>query len=230
MNCCPAWTPNSPSNYSAPDLNVLAREGREIEALVKDTTGTRGVALEKIAGEAPARGAPRPARRWRATGWRWRKSSRWCRTGSAGYPPGKVIKGNERYDIYVRLEESVRRSADAIRDLLIESPNGAWVRLGEVASVEIETGPPQIRRDNVQRRVVVLANVDGRDMGGLVNELKERISREIDLPDGYSVVFDGQYKSQQTGSGALNDRGAHVPRADLPVTVLRLRFVGARPP
>ena len=123
--------------------------------------------------------------------------------GIGGVAAGQVIKGNERYDIYVRLEKSVRRSVDAIRDLLIESPNGAWVRLGEVASIEIETGPPQIRRDNLQRRVVVLSNVEGRDMGGLVNELQERISREIDLPDGYSVVFGGQYKNQQRAQARL---------------------------
>ena len=86
---------------------------------------------------------------------------------------------------------------------MIESPNGAWVRLGEVANIEIEAGPPQIRRDDVQRRVVIQSNVEGRDMGSLVDELKARISREIDLPGGYNVVFGGQYKNQQRAQARL---------------------------
>ena len=185
-----------------PDLDVLGKKGREIETLVKQVRGTRGVALEKIAGEAQL--VVRPDREALARyGMAVEEIVSLVSNGIGGVSAGQVIKGNERYDIYVRLEESVRRSADTIRNLLIESPNGAWVRLGEVASVEIETGPPQIRRDNVQRRAVVLSNVDGRDMGGLVNELKERISREIDLPEGYSVVFDGQYKSQQRAQARL---------------------------
>ena len=185
-----------------PDLDVLARKGREIESLVKHVNGTRGVSMEKIAGEAQL--VVRPDREALARyGMAVEEIVSLVSDGIGGVSAGQVINGNERYDIYVRLEESVRRSASAIRDLLIESPNGAWVRLGEVASVEIEAGPPQIRRDDVQRRVVIQSNVEGRDMGGLVNELKERISREIDLPDGYSVVFGGQYKNQQRAQARL---------------------------
>ena len=123
--------------------------------------------------------------------------------GVGGKSAGQIINGNERYDIYVRLDKTARANASAIRDLLIEAPNGAWVRLGDVASVEIEAGPPQIRRDDVQRRVVIQLNVEGRDMGGLVSELNERISKEIDLPTGYSVVYGGQYENQQRAQARL---------------------------
>ena len=185
-----------------PDLNVLARKGREIEALAKDVKGTRGVSMEKIAGEAQL--VVRPDREALARyGMAVEEIVSLVSDGIGGIPAGQVIKGNERYDIYVRLEESARRSASAIRDLLIESPNGAWVRLGEVASVEIEAGPPQIRRDDVQRRVVIQSNVEGRDMGSLVDELKARISREIDLPPGYNVVFGGQYTNQERAQARL---------------------------
>ncbi len=185
-----------------PDLDVLARKGREIEALVKHVKGTRGVSMEKIAGEAQL--VVRPDREALARyGMAVEEIVSLVSDGIGGIPAGQVIKGNERYDIYVRLEKSARRSASVIRDLLIESPNGAWVRLGEVASVEIEAGPPQIRRDDVQRRVVIQSNVEGRDMGSLVGELQARISREIDLPAGYSVVFGGQYKNQQRAQARL---------------------------
>jgi len=75
--------------------------------------------------------------------------------------------------------------------------------LGDVAQVAIESGPPQIRRDDVQRRVVIQSNVEGRDMGGLVAELQQRIDNEIDLPPGYTVVFGGQFKNQQRAQARL---------------------------
>jgi len=120
-----------------------------------------------------------------------------------GLPAGQVIRGNERYDIVVRLAKEYRTDIDAIRALVLQSPSGGWVRLGDVARVEVESGPPQIRRDDVQRRVVIQANVEGRDMGGLVAELRERIGREVDLPPGYTVVFGGQFENQQRAQARL---------------------------
>ena len=67
----------------------------------------------------------------------------------------------------------------------------------------LKPAPPQIRRDNVQRRVVIQANVEERDMGGLVRELEQRINSEIDMPAGYSVVFGGQYENQQRAQARL---------------------------
>ena len=185
-----------------PDLNVLAKKGQEIEALAKKVEGTTGVSMEQIAGEAQL--VVRPDREALARyGMAVEELISIISDGVGGESAGQVINGNERYDIYVRLEKAARANADAISNLLLESPNGAWVRLGEVASVEIEAGPPQIRRDDVQRRVVIQSNVEGRDMGGLVEELDRRIKAEIDLPPGYSVVFGGQYENQQRAQERL---------------------------
>lgn len=120
-----------------------------------------------------------------------------------GNTAGQVINGNERYDINVRLASEYRDSLESIRNLMLQSPNGSWVRLTDVASVDIESGPPQIRRDDVQRRVVIQANVQGRDMGSVVAELDRRIRTEIDLPAGYSVVFGGQFENQQRAQQRL---------------------------
>ena len=185
-----------------PDLNVLAKKGQEIEALTKQVEGTTGVSMEQIAGEAQL--VVRPDREALARyGMAVEEIISIISDGVGGESAGQVINGNERYDIYVRLEKAARANADAISNLLLESPNGAWVRLGEVASVEIEAGPPQIRRDDVQRRVVIQSNVEGRDMGGLVEELDQRIKSEIELPPGYSVVFGGQYENQQRAQERL---------------------------
>lgn len=185
-----------------PDLDVLADKGRAIEALAKGVQGTVGVAMEQIAGESQL--VVRPDRdRLARYGIPVAQVMNLVADAIGGSEAGQVISGNERYDITVRLAAEHRNSADAIRSLILKAPNGAWVRLGDLASVAIESGPPQIRRDDVQRRVVIEANVAGRDMGGLVTELRERIDREIDLPSGYSVVFGGQFENQQRAQARL---------------------------
>ncbi|MCK5383775.1 MAG: efflux RND transporter permease subunit, partial [Gammaproteobacteria bacterium] len=185
-----------------PDLDGLATTGKAIEALVRKVDGTRGVEMEQIAGEAQL--VVRPDRDALARyGIPVAQVMDLVSDAIGGREAGQVIKGNERYDIYVRLAESSRDSIEAIRSLILQAPNGSWVRFGDIAQVAIESGPPQIRRDDVQRRVVIQANVDGRDMGGLVRELRERISKEIDLPPGYSVVFGGQFENQQRAQARL---------------------------
>jgi cobalt-zinc-cadmium resistance protein CzcA len=185
-----------------PDLEGLATTGKAIEALVRKVDGTRGVEMEQIAGEAQL--VVRPNRDALARyGIPVAQVMDLVSDAIGGREAGQVIKGNERYDITVRLAESTRNSIEAIRSLILQAPDGSWLRLGDVSQVAIESGPPQIRRDDVQRRVVIQANVDGRDMGGLVSELRERINNEIDLPPGYSVVFGGQYENQQRAQARL---------------------------
>jgi len=184
------------------DLNVLAKKGSEIEALVKQVEGTRGVAMEQIGGEAQL--AIRPDRDALARyGIPVAQVMDLVADAIGGREAGQVIKGNERYDINVRLGEVYRDNVESISSLILQAPGGAWVQLGDVAQVVIESGPPQIRRDDVQRRVVIQTNVEGRDMGGLVAELQHRINDEIDLPMGYTVVFGGQFENQQRAQARL---------------------------
>ena len=185
-----------------PELDVLAGKGAEIEALTAAVDGARDVAMEQIAGETQL--VVRPDRDALSRyGIPVDDVMSMVADAIGGRAAGQVIRGNERYDIYVRLDEAYRGNATGIRELVLQAPNGAWARLGDVASVEIESGPPQIRRDDVQRRVVIQANVVGRDMGGLVTELRQRIEQEIDLPPGYSVVFGGQFENQQRAQARL---------------------------
>lgn len=184
------------------DLDTLAKTGKEIEAMMRKVDGTRGVEMEQIAGEAQL--SIRPDRDALARyGIPVGQIMSLVSDSIGGIEAGQVISGNERYNIYVRLAEEYRDNVEAIRNLIIKSPQGAWVKLHEVASVNIESGPPQIRRDDVQRRVVIQSNVDGRDMGGLVAELSERIDKEINLPPGYTVVFGGQFENQERAQKRL---------------------------
>lgn len=185
-----------------PDLDVLSQKGAQIEALARKVNGTRDVALEQIAGQAQL--VVRPDREKLARyGISVAKVMDLVSDAIGGKASGQVIKGNERYDIYVRLNEPSRNSAEAIKALVLQGDNGTVVRLGDVAQVGIESGPPQIRRDDVQRRVVIQANVEGRDMGSVVKELDQRITREVNLPPGYTVVFGGQFENQERAQQKL---------------------------
>jgi len=179
-----------------PELDVLAKKGREIEALIKAIPGTRDVALEPIAGESQL--VIRPDRdRLARFGIPVAQVMDLVAEAIGGMKAGQVISGNERHDIQVRLAPGYRNDAEIIGDLILTAANGAWVRLRDLAKVSIEQGPPQIRRDDVQRRIVVEANVADRDMGSLVAEIGRSIADEVDLPPGYSVVLGGQFESQR---------------------------------
>ena len=185
-----------------PDLKVLAEMGKKIETVAKSVEGTRDVEMEQIEGEAQL--VVRPDRS---------KLDRYgipvddvmslVADAIGGASAGQVIQGNERYDIYVRLAKGYRHNSQSIGGLILQAPDGAWVRLEDVASIGVEQGPPMIKRDDVQRRVVIQSNVEGRDMGSLVAELDQRIQSEVDLPPGYTVVFGGQFENQQRAQARL---------------------------
>ncbi|MPY26093.1 efflux RND transporter permease subunit [Shewanella psychropiezotolerans] len=184
-----------------PDLDVLSASGERLSDLVSKIPGAVDVSLEQVSGEAQL--VVRPKRDVLARyGISVDEVMSLVSQGIGGVSAGQVIDGNARYDINVRLAEQYRSSPDALRDLLLNGVNGATVRLGEVASVEVEMAPPNIRRDDVQRRVVVQANVSGRDMGSVVKDIYAVIP-QAKLPAGYTVVVGGQYENQQRAQQKL---------------------------
>ncbi len=185
-----------------PDLKVLAEKGKEIEKLTKSVQGTRDVEMEQIAGEAQL--VIRPDRsKLDSYGIPVDDVMTLVADAIGGSSAGQVISGNERYDIYVRLDKNYRNNAEVIGALILQTASGAWVRLEDVASIGVEQGPPMIKRDDVQRRIVIQSNVEGRDMGSIVAELDQRIQTEIELPTGYSVVFGGQFENQKRAQAKL---------------------------
>jgi cobalt-zinc-cadmium resistance protein CzcA len=185
-----------------PDLKVLAAKGKEIEKLARSVDGTRDVEMEQIAGEAQLVIHPDRSKLDRY-GIPVDDVMNLVADAIGGASAGQVISGNERYDIYVRLAKDYRNNSEAIGSLILQAPDGAWVRLEDVASIGVEQGPPMIKRDDVQRRIVIQSNVEGRDMGSIVAELDQRIQNEIELPSGYTVVFGGQFENQQRAQARL---------------------------
>ena len=185
-----------------PDLSILALKGQEIESAIKAVEGTRDVAMEQIVGEAQLVIKPNREQLSRF-GFSVGDVMSLVQNGIGGITAGQVINGNERYDIYVRLQEKSRNSRDAIAEIRLQSPTGAWVRLGDIADISLESGPPQVRRDDVQRRVVIQANVQDRDMGSVVADIRAVIAANVDLPAGYSVAIGGQFENQQRAQARL---------------------------
>ena len=184
------------------DLDILAQKGEQIANVVRDVAGTTGVALEQVAGEAQL--VVRPDRQSLSRyGLAVEDVMALVERGLGGVSAGQVIKGNERYDIYLRLAQSRRDNVEAISNLRLKTDAGVIVRLGDVARIGVEMGPPQIRRDDVQRRVVIQANVKDRDMGSVVADIYQAINDKVALPTGYSVDIGGQFENQQRAQQRL---------------------------
>ncbi|MEZ9539197.1 efflux RND transporter permease subunit [Shewanella sp. 10N.286.51.B8] len=184
-----------------PDLDVLSEKGQQLTELVSAIPGAVDVSLEQVSGEAQL--VIRPLRDQLARyGLSVDQVMNLVSQGIGGVSAGQVIDGNARYDINVRLAKEYRSSPDVLGNLIMMGVNGTQVRLGEVAEVGVEMAPPNIRRDDVQRRVVVQANVSGRDMGSVVNDIYA-IVPQAELPAGYTVVVGGQYENQQRAQQKL---------------------------
>ena len=116
-----------------------------------------------------------------------------------GAVAGQIFEGDRRFDIVVRLPESIRSNVDEIGRLRVplpataEGPRG-FVPLADVARIEVEIGPNQISRENGKRRVVVTANVRGRDLGSFIGDVQQKVGSEVDLPSGYWVSYGGTFE------------------------------------
>jgi len=127
-----------------------------------------------------------------------------------GLTVGKVLQGQASFDLVVRYDPATRASLDTIRATLITTPTGARLPLSALAEIENDRGPYFINRENVQRKIVVMANVAGRDLKSVVEEMQAKIASQIKLPAGYHVEFGGQFESAAEAARVLALLGAAV--------------------
>ena len=109
----------------------------------------------------------------------------------------KVYEGLKVFGLAVRFPEEARNDVEPIKEILIPSPSGALIPLGQLAKVYVTEGPAQISRESGQRRIVVECNVTGRDLGGFVAEAQRKIDAAVKLPPGYFISWGGQFENQQ---------------------------------
>jgi len=103
----------------------------------------------------------------------------------------------------VWLKEEARSNLDTIRDLLVDTPTGQKIPLAQVASIDYGTGPNTINRENVSRLIVVSANVSGRDLGSVVEDIQAKVRQSVQLPTGYFIQYGGQFESEQRATQNL---------------------------
>ena len=127
-----------------------------------------------------------------------------------GLAVSKVAQGQATYDLVVRYDPTVRSNLDAIRATLVTTPTGARLPLSALAEIENDRGPYFINRENVQRKIVVMANVAGRDLKSVVGEMQAKVAAEVKLPAGYHIEFGGQFESAAEASRVLMLLGSAV--------------------
>ena len=114
-----------------------------------------------------------------------------------------IYEGQRKFDVVLRLNGCDAANMESVRKALIDTGNGAKVPLEEVAEIVSAGGPNTISRENVQRKLVVSANVSGRDVGSVVSDIQNTVSEKIHLPEGYRVEYGGQFESAQSASRTL---------------------------
>lgn len=128
----------------------------------------------------------------------------WVSAAIGGTSAGILYEGDRRFELIVRLPETLRRDLDKLAVLPVPLPNGDFVPLQEVATLDLSPAPAQISRENGKRRVVVTANVRGRDLGSFVEEVKAQINRDVALPAGYWLDYGGTFEQLESASQRLS--------------------------
>ena len=178
------------------DLDVLARKADAVAAVLAKVRGAADINIEKISGLAYLQ-IEIDREKIARYGINVADVNEIIETAIGGKEASTVYEGLKVFGLAVRFPESARNDVEPIRQILVPSPSGALIPLGQLAKVEVVEGPAQISRDMGQRRIVVLCNVTDRDIGGFVKEAQEKIDAAVKLPPGYTMTWGGQFENQQ---------------------------------
>ena len=201
------------------NLDQLTRLASRVERVMRSVPGAEDVKAEQVTGLPLLTITPDPAALARY-GLNPGDVQETVATAIGGSVAGQLIEGDRRFDLVVRLPESLRQDPAVLADLPIPLPastsvdessrlaagaNGGprTVPLREVAKIQVERGPNQINRENGKRRVVITANVRERDLGGFVGELRTRIGQDVTLPEGYWIDYGGTFEQLISASQRL---------------------------
>jgi len=124
-------------------------------------------------------------------------------TAYAGGTTGVVYEGERKFDLVVRIPKNGNTDIDALKSLLIPTPKGNQIPLNEIAEITFKTAPSQISRENAQRRIVIEANVRGRDVESVVLEIQQKLEAKLKLPEGYYITYGGQFQNLQEAKERL---------------------------
>jgi copper/silver efflux system protein len=185
-----------------PDIEMLESLASKVGKEVKNIKGAYGVYAEQITGKPYIEfdiDRVAASRFGINTG----TINKILQTAVGGMTIGQFYEGRERYPIRIRYKKELRDSVGELKRVLVPSPLGQHIPLQQLAKVKIVTGPSMIQSENGLLRSLVLLNVKNRDLIGFVNEVKEYIEKKIKLPQGYTIVWAGQYENQVRANNKL---------------------------
>jgi cobalt-zinc-cadmium resistance protein CzcA len=192
------------------DLEQLLESGGQIENVLKTIPGAADTKMEQVTGLPLLSIIPDRAAMDRY-GLNIADVQEVIEVALGGKVAGQLFEGDRRFDIVVRLPESLRTNLEALKSLPVPLPyhdtaspsQAAFVPLSEVVNFDIAIGPNQINRENGKRRVVITANVRGRDLGSFVSEVQETVRDQVELPAGYWVAYGGTFEQLISASNRL---------------------------
>jgi cobalt-zinc-cadmium resistance protein CzcA len=176
-----------------PDLDVLAQQADLVARTLERIPGSADVKVEQVAGLPLLRIIVNREEIARY-GLTASEVLTLVQTTRAGTVVGTVAQGPRRFDLVVRLAERASQDPTALGALLLPTMHGELVPLSRIATIRIDSGPAQVSREHVQRRIVVECNIRGRDLGGFVNEAQQAVAQVVTLPAGYELMWDGQFE------------------------------------
>ncbi|RJQ47335.1 MAG: efflux RND transporter permease subunit [Gaiellales bacterium] len=185
-----------------PDLDVLKQKAEAVARILERVPGAGDVKVEQVAGLPLLRIVVDRSQIARY-GLTAEEVLTLIETLRAGHVVGTVVQGPRRFELVVRLADAASADPAALGALLLPSVHGELVPLSRVATILADTGPAQISREHVQRRIVVECNIRGRDLGGFVAEAQQAVARSVALPPGYELKWGGQFEHLQEASRRL---------------------------
>jgi len=176
-----------------PDLDVLKQQAEAVARALETVPGAADVKVEQVAG-LPLLRVTIDREQIARYGLTADEVLALVQTSRVGRVVGTVIQGSRRFDLTVRLIDQASADPAALGALLIPTAHGELVPLSRVAALRVDTGPAQISREHVQRRIVVENNIRGRDLGSFVKEAQQAVGRQVSLPTGYELTWGGQFQ------------------------------------
>ena len=184
------------------ELYKLRQLGAQIESLVKEVPGAVDVAMDQQA-EIPFITFDFKRAQLAQYGMSIEQASHALETAFAGTSASRILEEQATFDLVVRYPYRYREDIESLKNTMIKAPNGAVIPFSAIADINKTRGANTITRENVQRNLVVMANVSGRDLISVVDDIEQRIAQSIDLPTGYYIEFGGQFESAESANTRL---------------------------
>jgi CzcA family heavy metal efflux pump len=185
-----------------PDLEELRAVGKQVETAIKDIPGVVDLQLEP---QVPIKqiliqfDRTATARYGLAVG----DLAETIETALNGRTVSQVLEQQQVFDLVVWMDENNRNNLEIIRNLLVDTPNGQKIPLAQLAQINYGTGANTINRENVSRLIVVSANVNGRDLGSVITDIRNQVKEKIQLSSGYYIQYGGQFQAQEQATQTL---------------------------